>query len=61
MVGIDHQCDVRPDRFPHGARHRGILFHAETDLEFYGFEALPDIIGRFFGKIAQRIARLAPV
>ena len=61
MVGIDHQCDVGPDRFPHGARHRGIFFHAEADLEFYRLEAFRDITGRLLGKIAQRIARFAPV
>ena len=52
MVGIDHQCDAGPDRFPHGARHRGIFFDTETDLEFYGLEAFRDIAGRFFGKVA---------
>jgi hypothetical protein len=61
MVGIDHQCDVRPDRFPHGVRHRGIFFHTKTDLEFHRLETICDIARRFLGEIPQWIARFAPV
>ena len=61
MIGIDHQSDIGPDRLPHGPRHRGILFHAKSDLEFYCVESVSDITGRLLGQIAQWIAGFPPI